>query len=124
VIVGLGIDLAELDRIEAVLSRFGDRFLTRILTPAERAGLPRDRVAKTAGLFAAKEATVKALGTGFTQGVGFLQLEILPDALGRPILSLTGPALARAQALKATSWHVSITHERATAAAVVVLEGG
>jgi len=123
VILGLGLDLVELARIDAALTRFGERFLTRILTPAERANLPLRPLARVAGLFAAKEAAVKALGTGFAQGIGFSCLEILPDALGRPTLTLAGPALARAQTLGATSWHVSITHERATAAAVVVMEG-
>lgn len=121
-IVGLGLDLVELPRIDAALARFGDRFLARILTPAERDALPPRPLARLAGLFAAKEAAAKALGTGFAQGVTFQHLEILPDPLGRPTLTLHGPALAQAQRLGATTWHVSITHERATAAAVVVLE--
>lgn len=120
---GLGIDVVELDRIEAALARFGDRFLARILTPAERSALPPIPLTRTAGLFAAKEAAAKALGTGFAQGVAFHTLEILSDAAGRPALTLHGPALARAETLGATSWHVSISHSRDTAAAVVVLEG-
>ena len=120
---GLGIDVVELDRIEAALARFRERFLARILTPAERAALPPIPLTRAAGLFAAKEAAAKALGTGFAQGVTFNTLEILSDAAGRPALTLHGPALARAEALGATSWHVSISHSRDTAAAVVVLEG-
>lgn len=120
---GLGIDVVELGRIKAALARFGDRFLARILTPAERAALPPIPLTRAAGLFAAKEAAAKALGTGFAQGVAFHTLEILSDAAGRPALTLHGPALARAEALGATSWHVSISHSRDTAAAVVVLEG-
>lgn len=100
---GLGIDLAELERIEAALARFGDRFLDRILTPAERAALPTLRLPRVAGLFAAKEAAAKALGTGFAQGVTFHHLEILSDTAGRPGLTLTGPAQARAAILGATS---------------------
>jgi holo-[acyl-carrier protein] synthase len=122
VIVGLGLDLVELPRIDAVFSRFGARFLARILTPAERDALPPRPLARLAGLFAAKEAAAKALGTGFAQGVTFQHLEILPDPLGRPTLTLHGPALAQAERLGATAWHVSITHERGNAAAVVVLE--
>ena len=122
-ICGLGIDVVELDRIEAALARFGDRFTARILTPAERAVLPAIALARTAGLFAAKEAAAKALGTGFAQGITFHTLEILSDAAGRPSLTLSGPALTRAAALGATSWHLSITHSRDTAAAVVILEG-
>ncbi|MHC1789458.1 holo-[acyl-carrier-protein] synthase [Solidesulfovibrio sp.] len=122
-ICGLGIDVVELERIKTALVRFGDRFLARILTPAERAALPPIPLARTAGLFAAKEAAAKALGTGFAQGVTFHTLEILSDAAGRPALTLSGPALSRAATLGATSWHVSITHSRDTAAAVVILEG-
>ncbi len=121
-ILGLGLDLVELPRIAASLERFGDRFLARILTQAERAALPPHPVNRVAGLFAAKEAASKALGTGFAQGITFQNLEILPDPLGRPTLTLHGPAQKRAQTLGATSWHVTITHERTTAAAVVVLE--
>ena len=122
-ICGLGIDVVELERIKTALARFGDRFTARILTPAERSMLPALALARTAGLFAAKEAAAKALGTGFAQGVTFQTLEILPDAAGRPSLTLSGSALARAAILGATSWHVSITHSRDTAAAVVILEG-
>jgi len=121
-ILGLGLDVVELDRLEGALTRFGDRFLGRILTPAERAALPPVQLARVAGLFAAKEATVKALGTGFTHGIGFSHLEILSDPLGRPLLTLYGPARERANAMGAVSWHVSITHGRATAAAVVIME--
>jgi holo-[acyl-carrier protein] synthase len=122
-IVGLGLDVVERDRIDAALARFGQRFLARVLTPAERATLPPQPSARVAGLFAAKEAAVKALGTGFALGIGFAHLEILPDALGRPVLGLSGPAKARADALGVTGWHVSISHGRDTAVAVVVLEG-
>jgi holo-[acyl-carrier protein] synthase len=122
-ILGLGLDVVELDRMDSILSRFGDRFLSHILTPAERAALPPIPLSRVAGLFAAKEAAVKALGTGFSQGIGFSHLEILADALGRPVLTLLGPALGRATALGASSWHISITHGRATAAAVVIMEG-
>ncbi|MEA4856544.1 MAG: holo-[acyl-carrier-protein] synthase [Solidesulfovibrio sp.] len=121
-IVGLGLDVVELPRIASALARFGDRFVARILTPAERAALPARPLSRVAGLFAAKEAAAKALGTGFAQGIGFQHLEILSDHLGRPTLGLHGPALERARALGATSWHVSISHEHGTAAAVVVLE--
>ena len=120
--LGLGLDLVERDRIDELIERYGERFFARVLTPAERAALPRDPRARAAGLFAAKEAAVKALGTGFALGIGFHDLEILSDALGRPGLSLSGPAKARALALGADTWHVTITHTRTTAAAVVLLE--
>jgi holo-[acyl-carrier protein] synthase len=128
-IVGLGLDVVDVARIEKSLARFGEAFCRRILTPSEmdaRAG--RDGQAPglalaLAGSFAAKEAAVKALGTGFSEGVTFQCLEVLPDALGRPALRLSGAAAARARAIGAESFHISITHDRGVAAAVAVAEG-
>ena len=124
-IAGIGSDLVEIDRIRTALARHGERFARRILSPAEWPdwASAHDPARLLAKRFAAKEAAAKALGTGFAQGVAFHTLEILSDAAGRPALTLHGPALARAEALGATSWHVSISHSRDTAAAVVVLEG-
>ncbi|MDQ7830529.1 MAG: holo-ACP synthase [Desulfovibrionaceae bacterium] len=123
-IVGLGLDVVELSRIEKAHARFGEAFAKRILTPAEQAARPgRDPVLTLAGCFSAKEAAVKALGTGFTGGITFQCLEVLPDALGRPVLRLFGPAAARAREIGATAFHVSLTHDRGMAAAVVVAEG-
>lgn len=75
-----------------------------------------------AGRWAAKEAAVKALGCGFSLGIGPRHIEILPTPAGKPELRFTGPALERARHLGVRHIHVSITHERTTAAAVVVLE--
>ncbi len=122
-IVGLGLDVVELSRIERTLGQFGEAFSRRILTPAERDWRGGRLTAPTlAGCFAAKEAAVKALGTGFSGGIGFQCVEILPDALGRPVLRLSGPARDRASELGADAFHISITHGRDTAAAVVVAE--
>lgn len=122
-ILGLGLDVVELERIETALARFGDRFQARILTPAEQAALPQHPLPRVAGLFAAKEAAVKALGTGFAHGIGPRHIEVLSDSLGRPVLHLLGPAEERARTMGATHCHLSITHSRTTAAAVVVMEG-
>lgn len=120
---GIGLDLVELDRIRDSLDRFGERFLARILTPAERAALPEgNAVPHVAGRFAAKEAAVKALGTGFSGGIGFHSVEISSLPSGQPQLRLVGKALEQAQSLGASAAHVSLTHGRDTAAAVVVLE--
>ncbi len=120
---GIGLDLAELSRIRAALDRFGPRFLARILTPAERAALPQgDPAPHVAGLFAAKEAAVKALGTGFSGGIGFQSVEILHLPSGQPELRLRDKALEQARSLGASTAHVSLTHGRDTAAAVVILE--
>lgn len=121
-IVGLGMDIVEIDRIEAALERFGERFMRRILTPAERDILRGDPVRFLAVRFAAKEAASKALGTGIARGVGFQGLEVLRDALGKPELFLHQGAAERGRALGATRTLVSLTHGRDTAAAVVVLE--
>jgi len=121
-IVGLGIDVAELDRIQAALDRFGERFLARILSPAEREAMPRNAAPWLAARFAAKEAAAKALGTGFAQGVTFPDIEIVSEASGKPSIRFSGAARVRAMALGVTHSHVSLTHGRNTAAAVVALE--
>jgi holo-[acyl-carrier protein] synthase len=122
VIVGLGIDTTELDRIEKALTRHGDRFTSRILHPNELAKLPKHPVAYLAARFAAKEAAVKALGTGFTQGIQFQDIEINSESSGKPVLVLHNKAAEVADTLSATNYHVSLTHGRDTASAVVILE--
>lgn len=121
-IVGLGLDVAELDRIEKAYASHGERFLDRILTPGEREGLPRLAVPYLAARFAAKEAAVKALGTGFRQGISYKDIDVTADSLGKPLLRLTGQAWERAKELGVTRAHVSLTHGRDVAAAVVILE--
>ncbi|MDY7001532.1 MAG: holo-[acyl-carrier-protein] synthase [Thermodesulfobacteriota bacterium] len=121
-IVGLGLDVVELDRIERVFSRFGDRFLRRVLTENERARIPKFPIAFIAARFAAKEAAAKALGTGFRQGVGFHTLEVRKLPLGKPEMFFHGPARAICEKMGVTSIHLSITHGRDVASAVVILE--
>lgn len=124
-ILGLGMDLVSLPRMERSLDRFGDRFLERMLTPAERAALPASAAARTAyvsGRFAAKEAAVKALGTGFARGIGIKDVEVLSLPSGQPTLRFHGAAAARAAELGARAAHLSLSHEREVAGAVVVLE--
>ncbi len=123
-IVGIGLDLVDLDRLAAVLERHGEAFLARVFRPGEvRSGPGAARVAHVAGLFAAKEATMKALGTGWAAGVGFRQIEIVRSALGAPGIVLHGEALRRADRLGVEHHHLSITHDGRSAAAVVVFEG-
>jgi holo-[acyl-carrier protein] synthase len=126
-LVGLGLDLVEIERIRRSLDRFGDRFLSRLLHPEEALLRPQGcrslRLAEwAAGRFAAKEAALKALGTGLAAGLSLHDLRVLPDALGKPLLSLHGPAQERARRLGAASLHLSLTHTRSTAAAVVILD--
>ena len=98
-ILGLGSDLCDIRRIERSIERFGERFLTRVFTPVERAKAerrtPAIRAATYAKRFAAKEACAKALGTGFRQGVFFHDLGVVNLASGQPTMVLTGGALAR-----------------------------
>ena len=124
-IIGIGIDLAELDRIAHSLERFGDRFVERILTPAEQALMPARMPARTAYVaarFAAKEAALKALGTGMAEGLSMQDVEVGRLASGQPVLTFLGKARERAQTLGLRAAFVSLTHSRTTAGAVVVLE--
>jgi holo-[acyl-carrier protein] synthase len=102
-IIGLGSDLIDIRRIEAVIARHGDRFLDRIFTAAERAKAERRteriRVATYAKRFAAKEAAAKALGTGFRAGVFWRDLGVVNLSSGQPTLRLTGGAAARLAAI-------------------------
>ncbi|MEW5772645.1 MAG: holo-[acyl-carrier-protein] synthase [Thermodesulfobacteriota bacterium] len=121
-VVGLGIDVVELDRIALCLERYGERFLRRVLTDLERSALPRHPTAYVAARFAAKEAAAKALGTGFRRGVNFhtIEVRILPS--GKPDLHLSGGALDVLAELGGNACQVSLTHGRDVAAAVVVIE--
>lgn len=124
-IQGTGFDLAALPRIKTLLERYGERFVRRVLTDREREKLPASsagRTAYVAGRFAAKEAAVKALGTGFSRGIGMHDVEILSTDGGRPLLLLHGEAATRAARMGVTKLHVSISHERDMAGAVVILE--
>jgi holo-[acyl-carrier protein] synthase len=122
-IIGIGTDVVEMDRIASSMGRFGNRFLEKVLTPRERHHLPGQPTAYVAGRFAAKEACVKALGTGFTQGIGFKHIEIVSLDSGQPVIQLYGPALARSTSLDVHDIHISITHGRDIASAMVILEG-
>ena len=120
---GLGIDLTELSRIRDTWERHGQRFAKRILTDREIEQLPqKNPVPRLAALFAGKEAAVKALGTGFAQGVHFKCIEILHAESGKPEIAFLGRGLEVCRALGVTSAHISLTHSRDMAAATVILE--
>ncbi|MCI7569569.1 holo-[acyl-carrier-protein] synthase [Desulfovibrio sp.] len=121
-IIGLGLDVTELPRIARMHEKYGDAFLKKLLTPNEQAHVPAAPVPFLAGRFAAKEAAVKALGSGFSGGIGLHDIEILPSAAGKPLLHFHGPAAALALRLEVEQQHVTITHDRHVAAAVVILE--
>ncbi|WP_028576996.1 holo-[acyl-carrier-protein] synthase [Desulfomicrobium escambiense] len=121
-IIGVGIDIAELDRIARSYERFGGKFCARILTAAESSAMPGNAVPFLASRFAAKEAASKALGTGFSQGVTFQDIEVRSDDLGKPTIHFHNAAQARFRELGAARAHLSISHGRDNAVAVVILE--
>jgi holo-[acyl-carrier protein] synthase len=116
----VGIDLIEMGRIRHVLGRFPTRFEERVLTERERAYC-RGKPHHIAGRWAAKEAVSKVLGLG-VRGVGWREIEVLPDRAGKPHVILHDRAKARAAALGLVGVAVSITHERTMAAAVALGE--
>lgn len=123
-IVGLGLDVVELGRIRALYERHGERFTTRICRPGEIQ--PRQGnalIEHLGGLFAAKEAVLKALGTGWAQGLSLRMVEVCRDRSGAPSIRLHDAAEARARELGVARTLLSISHERTFAAAVAVLEG-
>ena len=124
-IVGTGVDLAEITRIEESVSRFGDRFLKRIYTERERAYCMRKRnfAESLAARFAAKEAGAKSLGTGIARGVTWQEIEVVHLPGGRPTIVFHGRAAERARRMGVTGVHLSISHGRELAIAQVVLEG-
>ena len=125
-IVGSGIDMVEIGRIQQSVDRYGERFLDRVYTVAEKAYCLRKRMAaeSLAARFAAKEAGAKALGTGISHGVSWLEIEVVREPSGRPTLKFHGRAAEFAARLGATRAALSITHTAAFALASVVLEDG
>lgn len=123
-IVGIGTDVAEIERIEQSIARFGDRFLHRIYTADEIVYCQRKKrsAESFAARFAAKEAAAKALGTGISQGVGWREFEVLRERGGRPRLVLHGRAAELAATLGVTATALSLTHAGSSALAFVVLE--
>src|ERR1700676_1003083 len=124
VIVGLGVDIAEGDRIAAAIERRGRPFLERVFTPAEIAYCERhrNRFERYAGRFAAKEAAMKALGTGWTSGVRWRDIEVTRQPSGRPTLELHGATRQHAERLGVRQISISITHSGNTAFAEVIFE--
>ena len=123
-ILGHGVDLVELARIQSMLEKHDDAFLSRCFTDAERRWFSeyKFQVPHIAGRFAAKEAIVKTLGTGFRDSISWLDMEILPDRLGKPLITLRGAAAVRAGELGIQYWHISISHTDIAAVASVIAE--
>lgn len=126
-IIGLGNDLIDIRRIEKTILRFGDRFLDRIFTPAERRKSDRraSRAASYAKRFAAKEACSKALGTGLRNGVFWRDIGVVNLPSGRPTLQLTGGALEQLKRLTPPGYvariDLTITDDFPLAQAIVII---
>jgi len=126
-IIGLGSDVVDVRRIARSIERYGERFLERIYTPAERAKAEKraNKVETYAKRFAAKEACSKALGTGLRAGVFWRDMGVINLSSGRPTMKLTGGALKRLQAITPTGCDaqidISLTDEGPTAQAIVII---
>lgn len=125
-IIGSGIDVVEIGRIQQSIDRYGGRFLDRVYTSAEQAYCQRKRrsAESFAARFAAKEAGAKALGTGISYGVRWLEIEVVREPSGRPTLEFHGRAAGIAARLGVARAALSITHTADLAMASVVLEDG
>ncbi len=123
-IVGTGIDIAEVDRIRQSIARFGERFLRRIYTPGEirYCESKANRAERYAARFAAKEAAMKALGTGWSHGVRWRDCEVVRPSGKRPTIVLHGTASRIAAALGVKNAALSLTHTEQQAIAQVILE--
>ncbi len=138
-ILGIGTDIVNCKRIQSAYEKFGDHFLGRILTEKEKAQMPTSHISKQpedtshssfsmncpqwlAARFAVKEAAVKALGTGFSEGISFLDIEVLREEGKAPYITFLGNAKKKADALGVCASHVSYSHEKEFAIAYVILE--
>lgn len=122
-IVGIGLDLVKIERIRALADRWQERFLERLYTEAERRYC-FDRAspyASLAGRFAAKEAVLKAIGTGWSAGISWQDIQVLNDGSGKPVAHVQGRAGALLQEAGVTDIHISLSHDADYAIAQVVL---
>ena len=123
-IVGTGVDITEVSRIQRAWERFGERFLKRVFTPAEvrYCTSKRNTAERLAARFAAKEAGMKAIGTGLRRGVRWQDVEVMRQPGGRPSLRFSGRAAEIAAALGCRRTHLSLSHTPEQAIAFVILE--
>ena len=123
-IAGIGVDIVDIARIQVLLDRYGDRFLARVYTGAEVEYALRGatKAERLAGRFAVKEAVMKALGTGKSQGILWRDVETLRGRFGKPEVHLHGQAVKWAKLRGGGAVHVSITHDGGKAVAFVILE--
>jgi len=123
-IIGTGVDIADIERIRRVTERQKDRFLNRVFTPGEQqyCGTYRDPAPHLSARFAAKEALFKALGTGWAKGVSWLDVEVQRQDRKAPVMTLRGEAEKQRIRLGANRVHLSLSHSDQWAVAMVILE--
>lgn len=123
-ILGLGTDLIEIERVHQSLARFGKRFMDKVFTEGEIAYCQQKKQSAEsfAARFAAKEAAAKALGTGIARGISWREIEVRRNPGERPTLHLAGRAAERAEAMGVRRLQLSLTHSRDVAMAVVIAE--
>ena len=124
-ILGIGSDLVHVERIRNSIAQYGERFVTRVYTDKERAySLSKSNSAERfAARFAAKEAGMKAIGTGWRGGVTWKDFEVMNESSGRPVLRLAGIALQVANRMGVEHISISLSHTADLALAVVIVEG-
>ena len=124
-ILGVGTDICSVARMQRMADKYGGRFLDRVFSPDEQAACRRKAgsAERLAARFAAKEATMKALGTGWACGVRFIDIQVTNEFGGRPVVTLVGTAHEYACNMGVSRIHISLSHERDQAIAFVVLEG-
>lgn len=123
-IIGIGVDIVETARIEDLLGNHPERFLERCFTKGEQEDSKSNKrqYEHLAARFAAKEAVLKALGTGWSNGIGWTDIEVVKEPSGKPILNITGRAKEIADELGIRSWHLSLSHISTHAIASVIAE--
>lgn len=122
-ILGIGTDIVDNERMQTVISKYGQRFLNKVFSSREAARLRKSEDAqRAAATFAAKEALVKALGTGFRYGISLCDIEVIRDRHGKPRINLSGRAEDFARKMGVKHIHLSLSHEKSHSVAVVLLE--
>jgi len=121
-IIGTGVDIVDLNRVRRIWETYGLRFADRILAESEKDRARRITVELLSSRFAAKEACVKALGTGFTRGIGYRDIAVHSQSSGKPEIILSRGAKEAADRLGLRASHLSLSHERHLAVAMVILE--
>ena len=124
-IIGHGIDLVEIARIKKMIDSHGQHFLDRCFTPAEQMysrNQPKRTIEHLAGRFAVKEAVLKAIGTGWSQGISWVDVEVVNNVDGKPTIRLAGKCSTIAQSVGIDVWHISISHTETHAMASAIGE--